>query len=436
MFALHSTGKTMRQTVFGGLVLLACSLPVVAGTPELPDNPRILPMQFVLAQEGPADSCGTKCRSLLFAAGMITADTPRQFETFAADHNVRGATVVIDSDGGSVHGALAFGRAIRRLGLSTTVGRRVSSADKGVQVSPRADCESMCAFVLLGGVKREVPNESRILVHQIWLGDRRDDAVAASYTAEDLVLVQRDIGKLVRYTFDMGGGADLIDLALRIPPWEPMHALTREELKRANLDQNVEQADQPVNSAGSAAVPASATFDRSAAVTDRGWAMVDRSGRAVLARRHPLTFEGERIGSFDVMLACGESAGTFTLSYMETRTGLPGNAAPRPLKQVRLWIEQSELALKVIRSDARNAQRQLETLASVSVPASAVREFAELAVRSLTVETAAAGSPTTMIRIGNTGLSQTLPQLDATCGSPRAPRDAHARLEASAQPPK
>lgn len=426
----------MRQTVFGGLVLLACSLPVVAATPELPDNPRTLPMQFVLAQEGPADGCGIKCRSLLFAAGMITADTPRQFENFAADHAVRGATVVLDSDGGSVHGALALGRVIRRLGLSTTVGRRVKSEDTGVQVSPRADCESMCAFVLLGGINREVPGEARVLVHQIWLGDRRDDAVAANYSAEDLVLVQRDIGKLVRYTADMGGGADLLDIALRIPPWEPMHALTRDELRRANLDQKVEPAEQPANSAGSAALQVSTGFDRPTGVNDRGWAMIDRSGRMVLARRHPLTFEGERIGSFDLMLACGESAGTFTLSYMETRTNVPGsNAVSRPLKQVRLWIEQNELALKIIRSDARNAQRQLETLASVNVPAAAVREFGELSVHSVTVETATAGSPNTMIRIGNTGLSQTLPQLDATCG-PQRLRDGHMRVEASAQPPR
>jgi len=51
----------------------------------------------------------------------------------------------------------------------------------------------MCTFVLLGGVQRYVPSDARVLVHQIWLGDRREDAVAANYTAEDLVVVQRDI---------------------------------------------------------------------------------------------------------------------------------------------------------------------------------------------------------------------------------------------------
>ena len=94
----------------------------------------------------------------------------------------------------------------------------------------------MCAFVLLGGVHRVVPSDARVMVHQIWLGDRRDDPTAATYSAEDLVLVQRDIGRLAQYTAEMGASIDLLDLALRIPPWEPMHALTRDELRRTRLD--------------------------------------------------------------------------------------------------------------------------------------------------------------------------------------------------------
>src|SRR6202007_3437831 len=103
------------------------------------------------------------------------------------------------------------------------------------KLTPRADCESMCAFVLVAGVHRSVPAQARVMVHQIWLGDRREDPTAASYSAEDLVLVQRDIGRLAQYTAEMGASVDLLDLALRIPPWEPMHALTRDELKRTNL---------------------------------------------------------------------------------------------------------------------------------------------------------------------------------------------------------
>ena len=91
---------------------------------------RTLPMRFDLRQEGPAKACGATCRRFVFASGAITADTPKDFKTFARDRDLTGAVVVLDSDGGSVHGAIALGREIRRLGLDTTVGRL---ADLGAQ---------------------------------------------------------------------------------------------------------------------------------------------------------------------------------------------------------------------------------------------------------------------------------------------------------------
>jgi len=214
-------------------IALAWAPPLLLLPAPLRASDRTLPMQFELREQGPADACGTSCKVFVSAAGAITADTPRHFHDFAQNHNLAGATFVIDSDGGSVLGAIALGREIRRLKLATTVGRLVDLPAEGRAVlSSNADCESMCAFVLLGGVQRSVPLNARVMVHQIWLGDRREDPTAANYSAEDLVLVQRDIGRLAQYTAEMGATVDLLDLALRIPPWEPMHALTRSELKR------------------------------------------------------------------------------------------------------------------------------------------------------------------------------------------------------------
>src|SRR5262249_56698958 len=97
---------------------------------------------------------------------------------------------------------------------------RERGAEPRGRLSPRADCESMCAFLILGGARRYVPAEARVLVHQIWLGDRRDDATASVYTAEDIMVIQRDIGRLVQYTAEMGGGARLGAPARGIPPSE------------------------------------------------------------------------------------------------------------------------------------------------------------------------------------------------------------------------
>jgi hypothetical protein len=93
----------------------------------------------------------------------------------------------------------------------------------------------MCVFVLLSGKTRYVPERAHVRVHQIWMGDRADDARAASYTAEDLMIVERDIGRLAKYTFEMGGSGDLLHLALSIPPWEALHELSPAELHSANL---------------------------------------------------------------------------------------------------------------------------------------------------------------------------------------------------------
>jgi hypothetical protein len=193
---------------------------------------RKLPMKFSWV------ACEPNCRGWIRAVGIITSDTPKDFEDFAQGRQLSGATVVLDSSGGSVNDAITLGRRFRDLGLLTTVG--ISLQNRGGQsarpaVAPEAYCESMCVFLLLAGKKRYVPDAAHVRVHQIWMGDRADDAKAASYSAQDLMIVERDIGRLAKYTFDMGGGGDLLSLALSVPPWEDLHELDTGELKLTNL---------------------------------------------------------------------------------------------------------------------------------------------------------------------------------------------------------
>ncbi len=414
----------MIRSICGGIILAACSLSVLSGAPGAPrpDDTSTMPMRFALHQEGPADACGTNCRQLISASGMITADTPRDFDNFVRSRDVRGATIVLDSKGGSVLGAIALGRAIRALNLATTVGRvREQAARDGkpkrAWIMPRAECQSMCPFVLLGGVKRSIPPEARVLVHQIWLGDRRDDATAATYSAEDLVLVQRDIGRLVQYTLDMGGGGELLEVALRIPPWEPMRMLSRDELRRTRLDTS---QDHPLV----AAAPASSGLNAPAVtvpVSDgargdanpHGWLLMQHGGSPVLVRQHPLTIEGDQIGAFQVALACGSKSGTYVVTYTETRRN-PDEPDIAGVKQVDLWIEGKTAPLDVVSSRVAAASHDLHTLANGTLSAELVKSFAEAAGDSITVRTAA-GSAGTMIRIGNTGFARAFPKLAAAC---------------------
>jgi len=193
---------------------------------------RKLPMQFSWV------NCLPHCGGWISAVGIVTAESPKDFEGFAQGRDLRGATIVLDSSGGSVNDSITLGRRFRNLGLSTTVGTSIRThtalGDHGA-IEPGAYCESMCVFLLLSGKARYVPETAHVRVHQIWMGDRADDARAANYSADDLMIVERDIGRLAKYTFDMGGGGDLLALSLNVPPWEELHELSREELRLSNL---------------------------------------------------------------------------------------------------------------------------------------------------------------------------------------------------------
>jgi hypothetical protein len=401
--------------VLGGLALgLTGSV-----APSLASD-RALPMRFELRHEAASAGCGTQCRLLISASGAITADTPADFRNFASGKHLQGATIVLDSDGGSVLGAIAFGREIRALKLATTVGRVIDELPGGsggksavpeAKVLSRADCESMCAFLMLAGVKRSVAPEARVMVHQIWLGDRREDPTAATYSAEDLVLVQRDIGRLAKYTADMGGPADLLELALRIPPWEPMHALTPAELRNMGFETG-EKPTVPANA------PLIAKIDFTPAQTvgvpadgfgELGWSMVDRAGASVLARRHPLTVEGDEIGGFDLMVACGGGE-DYLVTYTEDRQSGPGIA---PLTGVAVRIGGQSAPLKVVSSKVQQSGL-LATVAAGSVPASLIKAFTAPGNHSMIVDTDAPGLQTS-IRVGNAGARSGAPILASRC---------------------
>ena len=420
----------MNRSVLIAALALAASCVLAPGSLRASD--RALPMRFELRTQGPADACGNSCKTFIVASGAITADTPRSFILFAKSHDVVGATVVLNSDGGSVHGAIALGRELRKLKLATTVGSLVDLPADGADqpratFSPEADCESMCAFVLLGGVRRSVPAESRVMVHQIWLGDRREDPTAASYSAEDLVLVQRDIGRLAQYTADMGATAELLEVALRIPPWEPMHALTRDELRLTKL--TTDDADAPVAATVAVSSPVStprpaprATNGLQATpISEQRWSLVDRAGVATLARRHPLTLEGEEIGSFDLVVACGPGGDTYDVSYIERRHRGEQMDVPAALDSISLRVGSNSAALKVVSTERRKAPDELLTYATARVPSTLIGAFAAMGSHSMVIKTRSAQS-VTGIRLGNTGASQNLPRLSAGCRKPAGDR--------------
>jgi hypothetical protein len=116
---------------------------------------RKLPMKFSWVD------CQPNCRGWVSAVGIVTPDTPGDFDEFARGRQLGGATIVLDSLGGSVNDSIALGRRWRDLGALTTVGIGVktnTAQGAPANMAPAAYCESMCVFLLLSGKTRYVPD--------------------------------------------------------------------------------------------------------------------------------------------------------------------------------------------------------------------------------------------------------------------------------------
>jgi hypothetical protein len=395
-----------------------------------PASAAPMPMRFEWVREGPAEQCGDQCREWISATGAIVDSTVQDFVAFARQRNVRGAVIVLDSPGGNVVQGLALGREFRRLEVTTSVGRTVKlipgKGEQRAALSPHATCNSMCVFVLLGGVKRHIPDEARIFVHQIWPSSKRNDANAAIYSATNVATIQRVSGEIGRYIVDMGAHIELFEIASRIPPWEDMRLLSREELRRMQ----VHTVDDPfAKMPTSLAAGAVAARKAEPAVNALGWVFVEREGRHALVRRHPITIEGLEIGHFELAFGCSEKPGMYRVTYREKRSvsNSPSSAADR-LEAVGISVRQNNSPqrsmLIVDESSPAVGMAELLSRAQGTVPVSFLEMVAMTATgdavasssqQGLVVTTTTAEKVRTVIRLGQTGLAEGLRQLAKSC---------------------
>jgi hypothetical protein len=387
-------------------------LPFTALTEPSTDEPQS--MRFEWVREGPADACADKCRTWVTATGPITKASLKDFAFLGEVKDLRNTMLVLDSGGGSVVASLELGRKVRALGMTTTVGHVVklptpSGEEQRGRLSPRGECASMCVFVLLGGVKRIIPPEARILVHQIWPGSKRYDASAETYTAEELVRVQRDVGRIASYTVEMGGDIALFELAMRIPPWERLRALSQAELRRMGL-QTIETAEVRTSGVVSAPLPGKRVL---AAAGEHGWMAVEDGSRHELLRHHPLTIEGEEIGQFALSLTCA-GKGAYRLGYLEART-LNAEEGDARLQTVIVRLGGERAVLSIGSSAPEQGDGELASHASGRVKASFVERLLKDPTEAIVVTTRASDNTRTSIRVGSAGLSKSYPRFAAAC---------------------
>ena len=242
-------------------------------------------------------------------------------------------------------------------------------------------------------------SDARVMVHQIWLGDRREDPTAANYSAEDLVLVQRDIGRLAQYTAEMGATADLLDLALAHPAvGADARADARGIAAHAADDRRDPETPAAATVATSSPPPARAAHsahDQRRACDGNQRAAVG-SGRS-LGRRDTCPAspaDGRRRGDRQLRSRCCLRARRRRLrrvSYVERRHAGDQTPAARGAEGTSpCGSAGNSAALKVVSSERRTSPDELVTYAAGRVPATLIGAFAAAAAHSMLVKTESA----------------------------------------------
>lgn len=145
---------------------------------------------------------------LLLKGEFSRADKP---ELLAGEVAASGARVIaFDSNGGQVISAMAYGRMIRSLGLSTFQLRSFQ-------------CASACALAFVGGVNREA-DAGAIGVHQSSFSPDSDIEGSAAVAA-----VQSMTAEIMAYLIEMGVDPKLLQLSLSVPS-DDMRYLTASEM--------------------------------------------------------------------------------------------------------------------------------------------------------------------------------------------------------------
>jgi len=261
-------------------------------------------------------------RRWIEASGWFVQETPEAFERFRRETDITGLTLYLDSFGGRLNASLVFGRRLRALGVSVSVGRTVElarAAGEGARfllVTHGVQCNSACVYALMGGANRTLAVPPRLGVHQFSLRLNRDGSpLDPAAGLEEFRYAQTRMATIAQYMQEMGVDMALLPIITSVPYGEPLRYLTREEIQDTRLAriQAVPRPD-PV------------TVD---------WSVFTRRDDPLLVKAHTRTLPNGRRIDDEVILRCG-AAGRLVFAYRLTMVR-PGEAnAPVSLERVRL----------------------------------------------------------------------------------------------------
>ena len=233
----YASARKIFAIFIGSLLIsLGCHTLVLAVPPEYP---------MVFRDEHNGGNCNG-CE-WISARGTIVKGTADNFEKFMMQRAKKYGLprgdfgchlVALDSLGGSLVEGIHLGELLRKYKCTTTISRSKSA---GIAEAPSlrelvpGECYSACAYVFLGGTRRNLSSEDRYGVHQHYRSDALLAPLEKTLTAIDLSTSQVLTGLLVAYVVEMGVDPRLVTFASLTKPGENIKLLNRNQLEQLNV---------------------------------------------------------------------------------------------------------------------------------------------------------------------------------------------------------
>jgi hypothetical protein len=185
------------------------------------------------------NNCTTDCPKVIVAQGdMQFDDIGTLVETIRAgiqrDKNIR-PVVILSSNGGNLAAGYGIGEVLRSIKATVIVARAVP-AGNGYTLAP-GGCASACVFSLMGGVKRVVPEGSRVGVH--WMSAPTPQVFSGSVVQPDVNRRSNsddDEARMRLFMRKMGVKPDFAGFIRKVPN-TTIHVMTAQEMSQFGLAQ-------------------------------------------------------------------------------------------------------------------------------------------------------------------------------------------------------
>ena len=183
---------------------------------------------FTIHYVGNGGNCHHGCEWIAIE-GTIPTDAGALFEQYVTQHKLTGIemNVSFNSQGGSLVGGIRLGRAIRKVRMSTSIGKTVP--DGQFYTTGKGVCLSACAYAFLGGVHR-FAEAGEYGVHQFYTRQLLKNPEGKVFSPVDFSVQQTITGLLLSYVIEMGASPELVVEANKTLPTR-IHLLSAKELK-------------------------------------------------------------------------------------------------------------------------------------------------------------------------------------------------------------